>query len=202
MKKINIALICLTLLFTISCRNMGVTNTNFKSRYKLNSDEEIKKTKATQLEKSIKEIKDKTNTYYFSDKDSFVKVKAYTYYVCPYIVKESGFVNRLSLSIFAKVVSDKENTFDKLTFYDERGNKVLLEFSNIKRSYNDDTYFIEETAHSAVEIKDLKIFEKFIDSKELYVIFEKDEKQVIKLPYPVRNAILDVIRKYKLMQES
>ena len=87
-------------------------------------------------------------------------------------------------------------------FDDEKGNKVLIEFPNIKRDYVEDSYFIEESAHGVIDNKDLKIFEKFIDSKELYVIFEKSNKYPIKLPYPVRNAILDVIRKYKLMQES
>ena len=120
-----------------------------------------------------------------------MKDKAYTFYISPYIVKESGLVNRTSLSIFAKVVSDQEDIFDKVTLYDEKGNKVLIEFPNIKRDYVEDSYFIEESAHGVIDNKDLKIFEKFIDSKELYVIFEKSNKYPIKLPYPVRNAILD-----------
>ena len=202
MKKLSLLIICLSFIFLVSCRNMGVTNTNFKSKYKMNSSKKEKKGKAAELEKNIKVVKEKSSTFYFSNKDSFVKDKAYTFYISPYIVKESGLVNRTSLSIFAKVVSDQEDIFDKVTLYDEKGNKVLIEFPNIKRDYVEDSYFIEESAHGVIDNKDLKIFEKFIDSKELYVIFEKSNKYPIKLPYPVRNAILDVIRKYKLMQES
>ena len=99
-----------------------------------------------------------------------------------------------------KVTTTENNTL--IILIDEKGNKVLIEFPDIKRNYMEDSYFIEESAHGVVDSKDLKIFEKFIDSKELYVIFEKNDKYPIKLPYPVRNAILDVIRKYKLMQES
>lgn len=202
MKKLLKIVMCLFLVFLFSCRNMSITNTNFKSKYKMSSDQEEKDLKISELEKSIKVVKDKANTFYFSNKDSFVKEKAYTFYISPYIIKESGLVNRTSLSIFAKVVSDQEDMFDKVTLYDEKGNKVLIEFPNIKKNYMEDSYFIEESAHGVIDNKDLKIFEKFIDSKELYVIFEKNNKYSIKLPYPVRNAVLDVIRKYKLMQES
>ena len=202
MKKLLLLVTCLSIIFLVSCRNMSVTNTNFKAKYKTNSNEEEKNAKAAELEKNIKVVKEKSNTFYFSNKDTFVKDRAYTFYISPYIVKESGLVNRTSLSIFAKVVSDQEDIFDKVTLYDEKGNKVLIEFPDIKRNYMEDSYFIEESAHGVVDSKDLKIFEKFIDSKELYVIFEKNDKYPIKLPYPVRNAILDVIRKYKLMQES
>ena len=76
MKKLSLLIICLSFIFLVSCRNMGVTNTNFKSKYKMNSSEEEKKGKAAELEKNIKDGKEKSSTFYFSNKDRFVKGRA------------------------------------------------------------------------------------------------------------------------------
>ena len=201
MKKI-IYLALTTILIFASCRNMSVTNTNFSPKMNVDPKAEEKKQKVEELEKNIAIKKDKYANYYYSNRDSFIKERGYTFYITPYVVEEFGLVNRLSLRIFVKVVSEEENVFDKVTFYDEKGNKISINFSNINRKYSDDTGFIEESSHGVIDVKDIKVFEKIIDSKDLYVLLEKKEKYVIKLPYPVRNSILDVIRKYKLLEET
>lgn len=181
---------------------MSVTNTNFIPKINTNPKAQEKQMKIEELEKSISVKKDRYSNYYYSNRDSFVKDLGNTYYITPYVVEEFGLVNRLSLRIFVKVVSEKENVFDKVSFYSEKGNKVSIDFNNITRKYNEETGFIEESAHGIINPKDIKSFEKFIENQELFVIFEKKEKHLIKLPYPVRNAVLDVIRKYKILEES
>lgn len=201
MKKI-IYLFILSMFILTACKNSSVSNTNFKTNLTIDSKGEEKKSKVEELEKSISVKKDSYINYYYSNKDSFVKDRGYTFYITPYIVEETGMVNRISLRIFIKAVSEKENIFDKITFYDEKGNRVSINFSKITKNYTNDTGFIEESGHGLINDKDLKVFEKFIDSQELFVILEKNEKYVLKLPYPVRNAVLDIIRKYKLLEES
>lgn len=201
MKKI-IYLFILSMFILTACKNASVSNTNFRTNLTIDSKSEEKKTKVEELEKTISVKKDNYINYYYSNKDSFVKDRGYTFYITPYIVEETGMVNRISLRIFIKSVSEKENIFDKVTFYDEKGNRVSINFSKINKNYTSDTGFIEESAHGLINDKDIKIFEKFIDSQDLFVILEKNEKYIIKLPYPVRNAVLDIIRKYKLLEES
>lgn len=201
MKKINLILIFMVL-FSIACTNMSVTNTNFQPKINVDPEAQEKKSKLGDLDKNIYKMKDKYVNYYFSNRDSFIKDAGYIFYINPYAVEESGLVNRLSLRVFVKTVSEKENVFDKLTFYDEKGNKVTINFNDIRRVYSEDNTFIEESAHGLINSKDIKVFEKFIDSQDLYVILEKKDKILMKLPYPVRNSILDVIRKYKILEES
>lgn len=200
-KKNYIFLLCL-LTFLGACRSMSVTNTNFRPKINTNPKAQEKEEKIQELDKSISVVKDKYSNFYYSNRDSFVKDMGNTYYITPYIVEEFGLVNRLSLRIFIKVISEKENTFDKVTFYSEKGNKILIDFNKITRNYNEETGFIEESAHGIINLKDIRNFEKFIDNQDLFVIFEKKEKHLIKLPYPVRNAVLDVIRKYKVLEEN
>ena len=201
MKKTIFLLLISTLFFT-SCRNMSVTNTNFKAKMNTDPKAEEKKEKVNELEKNISVTKEKYANYYYSNRDSFIKERGYTFYITPYVVEEFGLVNRLSLRVFVKVVSEEENIFEKVTFYDEKGNKISINFTNINKKYIDESGFIEESAHGLIENKDIKVFEKIIDSQDLFVILEKKEKYVIKLPYPVRNSILDVVRKYKVLEET
>lgn len=200
MKKIALVILIFSTIL-IGCRNSKVKNTNFSPKLNSNSNYQTKKEKVIDLETSIGSTSDKYTTFYWSKKDSFVNLNGYSFYINPYIVQETGVTNRISLRVFAKVVSNKENIFDSLTFFDEKGNKIVINFANITREYQNNGLFITESAHSLLTSKDIKTFEKFIDSKELYVIFEKNERYQIKLPYPVRDSILDVIRKYKLLQE-
>lgn len=201
MKKKYILLLCL-FAFLGACRSMSVTNTNFRPKINADSKAQEKQSKIEELDKNISVVKDKYSNFYYSNKDSFIKDMGNTYYITPYIVEEFGLVNRLSLRIFIKVVSEKEDTFDRVTFYSEKGNKIMMNFDKINRNYNEETGFIEESAHGIVNLKDIKTFEKFIENQDLFVIFEKKEKHLMKLPYPVRNAVLDVIRKYKVLEEN
>ena len=200
MKKINLVLFVLAI-FTVSCINSNVTNTNFQPKINIDPKGQEKLEKLSELDKNIDMTKDKYSNYYYSNRDSFVKDMGYTFYINPYIVEEFGLINRLSLRIFIKVVSERENVFDKATFYDDKGNKVTVKFEEITKKYLENSTFIEESSHGLISPKDLKVFEKFIDNQNVFVIFEKDEKHIIKLPYPVKNSILDVIRKYKVLEE-
>jgi hypothetical protein len=200
MRKLSSILLCLSILFFISCSNSKVRTTNFSSQYNVDPNSSDKEVKLSDLKESISKVRIKNINYYYSNKDSFFKDNGYIYYLNPYVVEETGIGTGLNINFFAKVITDKENFFNKITFYDEKGNKLVLEFKDIKRNYLEDSFFIEESSHLTLSNKDIKTLEKFLDSKDLFVIFDGKEKYQYKLTHPVKHAMLDVIRQYKTMQ--
>ena len=200
MRKLSSILLCLSILFFISCSNSKVRTTNFSSQYNVDPNSSDKEVKLSDLKESISKVRIKNINYYYSNKDSFFKDNGYIYYLNPYVVEETGIGTGLNINFFAKVITDKENFFNKITFYDEKGNKLVLEFKDIKRNYLEDSFFIEESSHLTLSNKDIKTLEKFLDSKDLFVIFDGKEKYQYKLAHPVKHAMLDVIRQYKTIQ--
>lgn len=200
MRKLSSILLCLSILFFISCSNSKVRTTNFSSQYNVDPNSSDKEVKLSDLKESISKVRIKNINYSYSNKDSFFKDNGYIYYLNPYVVEETGIGTGLNINFFAKVITDKENFFNKITFYDEKGNKLVLEFKDIKRNYLEDSFFIEESSHLTLSNKDIKTLEKFLDSKDLFVIFDGKEKYQYKLTHPVKHAMLDVIRQYKTMQ--
>lgn len=197
MKKINL-LFLIAILF-VSCRNASITN--FEPNITVDRNKEAKAEKVALLEKNIKEVKKDYVTFYYSTKDTFTNFKGYTFYLSPYVVEEKGITRRLSVRLYAKSVSNRDNIFNRITIYDNRGNKVVLDFNDMKKEYKEDGFLIEESGDIIISNEVMAVMEQFIDSKEIYVTFEKNSKFTFMLNPTVRESFLNVLRKYKLLQQ-
>ncbi|MBN2839091.1 MAG: hypothetical protein JXM74_10095, partial [Fusobacteriaceae bacterium] len=111
MRKLSSILLCLSILFFISCSNSKVRTTNFSSQYNVDPNSSDKEVKLSDLKESISKVRIKNINYYYSNKDSFFKDNGYIYYLNPYVVEETGIGTGLNINFFAKVITDKENFF-------------------------------------------------------------------------------------------
>ncbi len=199
MKRLNLLLLFMFSMFFISCRNATVTN--FRPNITVDQNQEEKEEKIALLEKNIKSVKKGYTTFYYSTKDTFTNFQGYTFYLSPYIVEEGGISRRVSVRLYAKSVSNKDNVFDRVTIYDNRENKVVIDFKNMQREYLDDDFLIMESGDAFITKEQMLVMEQFIDSKEIYVTFEKDRKYTYVLNPTVRESFLNIFRKYKLILE-
>ncbi len=199
MRRLNLLLLLVFSMLFISCRNATVTN--FRPNITVDQNQEEKAKKIALLEKNIKSVKKGHTTFYYSTKDTFTNFQGYTFYLSPYIVEEGGISRRVSVRLFAKSVSNRDNVFNRITIYDNRENKVVIDFEKMEREYADDGFLIIESGDTLISKEQMLIMEQFIDSKEIYVTFEKDRKYTYVLNPTVRESFLNILRKYKLILE-
>lgn len=194
MKKI-ILFMLISIIF-INCSN--VRNTNFQTKMTIDGKAEQKKEGLKRIDDSISVYDDGNIKFYYSNKDSFSISDGYTFYLAPYIVVEKGLLGRVSLRVFVKTVANKEEMFDKVIIYD-KNNKLILNFDNIKKEFGKDNFLIYESGDVLLNEYQIKTIEKFIDSKQIFVIFEKNKKYAFSLNSTAKESFLNILRKYKLL---
>lgn len=198
MKNLRVFIFAIIVLIISACKNTNIAN--FQASIVIDSNKEIKEEKIALLERSINVVNRGHHTFYYSNKDTFTNFNSYIFYFSPYIVEEKGINRRISMRIFAKTVSNQENIFDKVTIYDDKSNKLIIEFLDLKREYHDDSFFISESGDKLITLEEISILEKMIDSDNIYLIFEKNSKKYnFLLNDTVRESFLNIIRKYKLL---
>jgi len=198
MNNLKVFIFAIIVLIISACKNTNIAN--FQASIVIDSNKEIKEEKTALLDRSINIINKGHHTFYYSNKDTFTNFDSYIFYFSPYIVEEKGINRRISLRIFAKTVSNQENIFDKVTIYDDKSNKLIIEFLDLKKEYHDDSFFISESGDKLLDLDEISVLEKMIDSENIYLSFEKNSKKYnFLLNDTVRESLLNVIRKYKLL---
>lgn len=198
MKKIKIFILVIIVFIISACKNTNIAN--FQPTIVVDSNREIKEEKIALLNRSIDSVNRGHYTFYYSNRDTFTNFDAYIFYFSPYIVEERGLNRRISLRIFAKTISDRENIFDKVTIYDDKSNKLILDFLDLKRKYHDDGFFVSESGDRLLNLEEIMVLERMIDSENIYLSFEKNNRRHnFLLSETVRESFLNVIRKYKLL---
>lgn len=198
MKNLKVFIFAIIVLIISACKNTNIAN--FQASIVIDSNKELKEEKTALLDRSISTVNRGHHTFYYSNKDTFTNFDSYIFYFSPYIVEEKGINRRISLRIFAKTVSNQENIFDKVTIYDDKSNKLIIEFLDLKKEYHDDSFFISESGDKLLNLEEISVLEKMIDSEDIYLSFEKNSKKYnFLLNDTVRESFLNVIRKYKLL---
>lgn len=198
MKNIKLVLLFITVIIFSSCRDTEITN--FQPTIVVDPYKESRQERIELLERSIDTVNKGSHIFYYSLKDTFTNFNGYIFYLSPYVVEERGISRRVSIRLFAKSVSNRENIFDRVTIYDDRENKVVIDFYDMKREYKEDGFIIVESGDSLISSDEIDILEKFIDSKNIYASFEKNSvKHTFVLNETVRESFLNIIRKYKLL---
>lgn len=199
MKRFRLVLLFTAIIIFSSCRDTEITN--FQPTIVVDPYKESRQERIELLEKSIESVNKGNHTFYYSLKDTFTNFNGYIFYLSPYVVEERGISRRLSIRLFAESVSNKENIFDRVTIYDDRENKIVIDFYDMKREYKEDGFIIVESGDSLISADQLEIMEKFIDSKNIYASYEKNTiKHTFVLNETVRESFLNIIRKYKLLK--
>lgn len=197
MKKI---LLCFIIAFAFaSCRANLQSNLSLTPKIQLNprANETAEKIKA--LNESISTHKINRTIFYYSNGETFQNFDGFTFYLTPYLVEDSSIVQKVSMRLFAKSVTNRKNMFRTVTVFDEQENEVTFHFKKIIRTVENDDFLITETSDLLVDYSQIQILDKMIDSKNIYVTFSNEKSYTFKMNVNLRESFLNIVRKYKLM---